>query len=507
MNTYECIRDYTSGEKKFPEGEEITAWLRDPDTFESANVKFMILSSFEEHPDADRMYYVSATAGRDREAVPIEILDNLEKEAIDDVITLLKRQIGELKAKEGEIRKSEARHKEFADSLPETVYEARENGNLTFLNLSGLKAFGRKKEELKHGLNILHLFAEEARTRLRKDIRIMLSGKIEGEAEYVARRKDGSTFPVIVHSIPVIRGNAAVGLRGIAIDITARKQMEEELERRVAERTAELAEANAELESTNEKLQKAMDALWGEMELARKLQTCLLPTASDNIHPDFEIAATMLPADEVGGDFYEITLDRLGHLWLSIGDVCGHGVTPGLIMMMAQTAHTTVTTNYQCSPRDIVSMINKVLYKNVHERLGENHFMTFTALKYLGEGRFQHAGAHLDLVVYRRQRQICERIETTGTWLNLGPDISYATENSEFTLDIGDVLVLYTDGLTEVWNSEKNMLEIHGFIDIVQTHAEKEIDALQDAIITDVMAWCNHTRNDDMSLVVVRRRE
>ncbi|MCP4401127.1 MAG: SpoIIE family protein phosphatase, partial [bacterium] len=78
--------------------------------------------------------------------------------------------------------------------------------------------------------------------------------------------------------------------------------------------------------------------------------------------------------------------------------------------------------------------------------------------------------------------------------------------NSEFILDIGDVLVLYTDGLTEVWDSEEKMLDIHGFMDIVQTHAEKDVESLRDAIITDVMTWCNHIRNDDMSLVVVRRR-
>ncbi len=247
-------------------------------------------------------------------------------------------------------------------------------------------------------------------------------------------------------------------------------------------------------------------AVHQEMKLARQIQTALLPSMTDQRHPDFEIASLMLPAEEVGGDYYDIMLDNEGYLWLGIGDVTGHGMTPGLIMMMAQTAHTTITSNYHCTPCEVVTKINKVLYMNVHGRLGENHFMTFTVLKYLGEGRFQYAGAHLDLVVYRRQRQVCERIETPGVWLNFVPDIAYATENSEFTLDIGDVLVLYTDGLTEVWDSERKMLDIHGFIDIVRTHAEKEIDALRDAIITDVMAWCNHIRNDDMSLVVVRRR-
>ncbi|MCP4396354.1 MAG: SpoIIE family protein phosphatase, partial [bacterium] len=67
------------------------------------------------------------------------------------------------------------------------------------------------------------------------------------------------------------------------------------------------------------------------------------------------------------------------------------------------------------------------------------------------------------------------------------------------------VLVLYTDGLTEVWNSEKEMLDIHRFIDIIHAHAHEEVDTFRDGILHGVMAWCHHIRNDDMSLVVARR--
>ena len=85
----------------------------------------------------------------------------------------------------------------------------------------------------------------------------------------------------------------------------------------------------------------------------------------------------------IGGKLgYDITLDLEGNLWFGIGDVSGHGVTPRLIMMMAQTVHTAITTNYSTGPRDVVIMVNKVLYKNVHDRLGEDHFMTFMTLKY-----------------------------------------------------------------------------------------------------------------------------
>jgi len=174
-----------------------------------------------------------------------------------------------------------------------------------------------------------------------------------------------------------------------------------------------------------------------EMELARNIQTCLLPASLEEIHPDFEIAATMVPADEVGGDFYEVVLDNSGQLWVSIGDVSGHGVTPGLIMMMAQTVHTTVTTSPGYDARNAVVKINEILYKNVSERLGEKHFMSFNALRHLGDGKFEHAGAHLRIIVHRRESGQCELIRTRGIYLNFRRDISKPTKNSYFELGEG----------------------------------------------------------------------
>lgn len=242
-----------------------------------------------------------------------------------------------------------------------------------------------------------------------------------------------------------------------------------------------------------------------EMELAQRIQTSLLPTAVKQIHPDFEISAVMLPADEVGGDYYDITFDREGNLWFGIGDVSGHGVTPGLIMMMAQTVHTTITTNYRVTPEDVVSGVNKVLYKNIHNRLQADHFMTFTTLKYLGNGHFQHAGMHLDLIVYRHRSRTCELIETDGVFLNFIEDISHATNNADFMLEIGDILVLYTDGLTEAINAKNSLFDVSGLMSSITKHAVKDIDAMRDALIHDVLIWCDQDRDDDMSLVVIRR--
>ncbi len=246
-------------------------------------------------------------------------------------------------------------------------------------------------------------------------------------------------------------------------------------------------------------------ALSQEMELARRIQTALLPRTLTNLHPDFEITAKMLPADEVGGDYYDVVFDCDGQLWFGIGDVSGHGVTPGLIMMMAQTVHTSITMNFQCTPKDVVTMVNKVLFQNVTKRLKTKHFMTFTALKYLQNGRFLHAGAHLALLVYRAHSQTCELIDTRGIFLNFIDDISHVTKDASFTLGIHDTLILYTDGLTEVWNAQHEMLDIHGFIDIVAMHAHEAVECMQESILSDVLAWCDNKIADDMTLVIIRR--
>ena len=242
-----------------------------------------------------------------------------------------------------------------------------------------------------------------------------------------------------------------------------------------------------------------------EMELAQRIQTALLP--KEVKHDELEIEAKMLPADEVGGDFYDILFSKSGDLWFAIGDVSGHGVTPGLIMMMAQTIHSTMIRHLDYTPKEVVNVANYILYQNVHERLKADHFMTFVTVKYLGNGVFVHAGAHLDFIVHRQATGACELIDTDGVWLNFLEDISHITKDATFSLEIGDTLVAYTDGLTEAFNpqKEREMLDVRGFIEIIKTHVPKPTAMMRDAILKDVLAWTCGERQDDMSLMIVRR--
>ncbi|MFB0533130.1 MAG: PAS domain S-box protein, partial [Desulfatiglandales bacterium] len=137
--------------------------------------------------------------------------------------------ISKRKRAEEALRESENRYRELADLLPQTVFEIDERGNFTFANQYGFVSSGYTQEDIEKGLNALQLIVPEDRERVAQNIRKILAGERSQGYEYTALRKDGSTFPVLVYSSPIIRDNKAVGLRGIVIDMTERKKMEKAL--------------------------------------------------------------------------------------------------------------------------------------------------------------------------------------------------------------------------------------------------------------------------------------
>jgi len=127
------------------------------------------------------------------------------------------------------LAESERRFRELADLLPQIVFEIDEKGNFMFVNRFALASAGYTEDDLRMGLNALQVFAPQDRERAKQNIRRALAGEDLGGTEYLALRKDGSTFPVIIHSARITRDGKTAGLRGIVIDITGRKRAEEEV--------------------------------------------------------------------------------------------------------------------------------------------------------------------------------------------------------------------------------------------------------------------------------------
>ena len=138
--------------------------------------------------------------------------------------------ITERQRAEEALRESRDRYLDSVNLLPQTVFELDEKGNLTFANRQGTLAFGYTLEDVEKGLNVLEFLVPEDSDKARKTVHRILNGEQEsGTNEYTALRKDGTTFPVIVYASAIVRENQPAGLRGVILDITDRKQMEEEL--------------------------------------------------------------------------------------------------------------------------------------------------------------------------------------------------------------------------------------------------------------------------------------
>ncbi len=163
-------------------------------------------------------------------AVQIVSTDITELRRMKDELQHYSEHLEELVAERtSRLDESQSRFRELADLLPQIVYEADLNGNFTFLNRAGLESTGYADDDLQKGLNALQLIVPEDHDEARENMQRVLAGGRSLDKEHKIRRKDGTTFPVITYSAPIIREGKPVGLRGMVIDITERKRVEDAL--------------------------------------------------------------------------------------------------------------------------------------------------------------------------------------------------------------------------------------------------------------------------------------
>ncbi|MEZ4227711.1 MAG: SpoIIE family protein phosphatase [Polyangiaceae bacterium] len=262
----------------------------------------------------------------------------------------------------------------------------------------------------------------------------------------------------------------------------------------------EQRKAEREVAAKHEELTKALNELWSEMDLAQKIQTVLLP--SETNLDDYEVAAIMRPASTVGGDYYDVVRTR-SCPWILIGDVSGHGVSAGLIMMMVQTAVRTalVQSDGAVSPSKLLAQVATAVQTNL-ARIGQNQYMTISALK-LNGSRVEHAGLHQDVVVFRAATGQVETFESKGVWLGVVDRPGDLLEDSSLELAAGDTLLLFSDGLTEarvggeLFGQERMVGLFKELVGSGQS-CEAIAQALLDAVGSEELA-------DDQTVVVARR--
>jgi len=300
--------------------------------------------------------------------------------------------------------------------------------------------------------------------------------------EFYLPRKDGQKIPVI------FSGRAIQGPDGrdygliIVTDISEQKRIEEQLRK-----------SNALLEERQRQIE-------ADLSIAARVQQSLAPHSL--ISKDLAVEAYYSPAHKIGGDFGVVLLQGDELLNVIVCDVSGHGVGSALMAgrIYSETLH---ALERRTAP---VALLQR-LHEFVTDRLAQDDFyFTMAAARFRQCGRrmsFAAAGHPPAMLVSNGSlRLLSSRNTILGRLREMAPSASA----EEIELEPGDRLVLYTDGLTEVFDSYGKMLGIDGLQELIRQSGMRPLPEMKQAILNGVNAWGHEPLADDVSLVIVEVR-
>jgi sigma-B regulation protein RsbU (phosphoserine phosphatase) len=299
--------------------------------------------------------------------------------------------------------------------------------------------------------------------------------------EFYIPRKDGEKVPVIysVREIPGPSGQQ-YGLI-ILTDIGAQKRVEEQLR-----------QSNGLLEERQTQIEE-------ELSLAARVQQSLAPR--NIIWNNVAVETYYSPASTIGGDF-GVVLPHGDELNLLVCDVSGHGIGAALVAnrIYAETLH-------ELKRNTGLSGLLQHLHTFVRDYIGlDGFYFTMAAARFVQRGRrltFAAAGHPPAILVSSGSIRLLDPQSAILGSLN---DVTASKSVTEIELTSGDRLVLYTDGLTEVFNERDEMLGVEGLAELVHQSANRTLQEMKQAILDGVAAWRHGPHTDDMSLVIVELR-
>lgn len=256
----------------------------------------------------------------------------------------------------------------------------------------------------------------------------------------------------------------------------------------------------------SEKLKGENIRMSAELEVTQQLQKMLLPKPEELTAIDgLEIAAFMENAEEVGGDYYDV-LNYNGVGTIAIGDVTGHGLESGILMVMTQTAVRTLKESGETDPVRFLDILNRTIYQNV-QRMSTDKNLTLALLNY-HQGQVRISGQHEEILVVRADGHI-EQVDTMDLGLPIGLDEDITEFIAQICVELksGDGIVVYTDGITEAKNKQKQRYGVNQLCDIISQHWHQSVEEIQQAAIADVRKYIDGQKMlDDMTLVVIKQK-
>ncbi len=364
------------------------------------------------------------------------------------------------------------------ETLNEGVLIVDDCGNIIFLNECLTQMVGYGAQEVL-GRPAAHFYEGDDRDFLMRQI--AQSEQVgRNRYEFYVPRRDGTRVPVVISARVIEDPDGRVFSVVTFTDISDQKRAEEKLR-----------EANAQLEKRAREIE-------AELKLANRVQQSLAPKCIRWGRVAVETA--YFPVNSIGGDFGHVMPLDDGHLNLLVCDVSGHGISSALIANRIYT-ETMSLLERRVEAGEMLRQLNRFVVQQLRV---SGFYFTMAILRLTAHGaRMSFAAGGHPPAIWLSPTGEARLLEARGTVLGMLDEAMPEVASEEFDLARGERVVLYTDGLTEVWNERDEMLGMEGFTEIVRRHAALPLAEMKQAILRDVETFRHGPVTDDISLVLV----
>ncbi len=366
------------------------------------------------------------------------------------------------------------------NNIPDTIYFKDLNSCFTRINTAQAKMLGLANPKDAIGKSDFDFF-EHADEAYSDEQHIIKTGQPQINKQEKIRRADGEYRYVLATKVPIRdKLGKVTGTVGITRDFTNRIKGEQELK------------------VVKDRLQEALNNLNEELAIALKIQKSLLPTNIDQIE-GIRVAEAYMPCSAIGGDLYDVVQIDDQRIGLLMFDVAGHGVPAALVATMCKALFADKIAR-GLSPGELLNQINREL---VYHFNNKRYLAAFYGIYNKTDRSFVYgSAAHPPAILFSPDSGRIKQLTTHGIYIGLDNDSEFSEQRVEF--QPGDKLLLFTDGLIEIFDPAGNFFGLKKLEQILPELRQNSVSEIVDRLLQVQRDFCQTDQhNDDITLLAI----